>query len=174
MEHISRQYFDYTSAAGHEPSCSRYGTDLWEVTCRTDRKFNCEEIRGIAIRLVCHECGVIHFERSDKEMSTEITHASQIGFGSAPEKILGLWLWAGPRIWYGDDRGPTMFLVTKTNARPRTFADVIGLVAWNFTRRGALRWAAGIGYNGFSVEKASDQQFASRRAAVRWVLEAAR
>jgi hypothetical protein len=173
LQHIAKQYFDYRPAADHEPACSRYGSDVWEVTRYQERGLSSTydyETRQTVIRLVCQECGVIHSEMMPGEPSTETTSSALLGFGSRPVREAGLWLWAGPLIWNGDDRGPTTFFVTSTKSRPRTADDVLGVVAWGLGQRGGIRWTCGTGYTGWGCKVAGPEKgFSSRRAAVKWV-----
>jgi hypothetical protein len=168
MQHISIQYFDYRPPAGHLEGCPRHGSDVWEVTRWQERSFD-DEHRQTVIRLVCSECGVIHLESSSVEPSTSTTHAAELGFGSRPVREAGLWLWAGPLIWHGDDRGPTVFFVTSTKSRPRSADDVLGVVGWGLGQRGGVKWFAGTGYAGWGVKEACPDKFATRRAAVKWI-----
>lgn len=167
IQHISTQYFGYQSAAGHLGTCSRHGTDVWEVTRWRDVSFD-EEIRQTVIRLVCSECGVIHLETATGDVSTSTTHAGELGFGSRPQREAGLWLWAGPLIWHGDDRGPTVFFLTADKVRPRSADDVLGAVGWSVGPRGGVRWFAGTGYTGYGVKTGYSGHFTTRRAAVKW------
>lgn len=172
MEHISKQYFDYQPVAAHEPVCSRYETDVWEVTVRREQHWETEELRETVIRAACFECGVIHLETTaGADTSSQTTHALQQGYASAPLYVNGAWLWPGPRIWTGDDRGPTAYFVTRAKERPRSGDDVVAMIGWGLGRRGGIRWHAGIGYTGYGVKQAAPRDFSSRRAAVRWIIE---
>ena len=170
---IDALYFDYKPVAGHLESCRFRGTDVWEVTRHTWESFDgerCEE----TIRLACHECGVVHFlVPSDGPLSFETTHADQVGYAGKPERVLGVWLHPGPRIWRGDDRGPARFYVTTSKDRPRQPADVLGMVGWGLGRRGGTRWGAGLGCTSHGTVEISsgDLTWPSRRAAVAWIVE---
>lgn len=174
---IDALYFEYRPAAGHLEQCPRHGTDLWEVTRFTWESYSGDKSE-VTTRLACHDCGVVHFERTDSgtagadELAYENTHASEIGYAGKPEKVAGLWLWPGPRIWHGDDRGPTSYLITATRERPRRPEDVLGKVGWSLGSRGGVRWSAGIGCTDHhTVLTAAGQTWTSRRAAVAWVAE---
>lgn len=165
-------YFDYRPAAGHAEGCSRRGTDIWEATRYTEWVPSwSDRSPGTTLRLACHECGVVHFETSDGSGSSETTHATEVGYGSKPEKVLGVWLHAGPRVWYRDDRGPMSYLVTASKEPPRRPEDVLGRVGWHLGRRGGVKWSAGAGCTDHgTVLVACEGDFASRRAAVAWVV----
>lgn len=165
---IEALYFGYQPAAGHLDGCPRRGSDTWDVTRYTRLSFD-GQARETVLRLACGQCGVLHFCSFDGE-STETTHASVLGFGRKPEKVAGLWLHAGPPLWYGDDRGPLSWYVTVTRDRPQRPEDVAGVVGWSTGPRGGIRWRAGIGVTEYgNAREAAGQDFASRRAAVAWI-----
>jgi hypothetical protein len=165
-------YFDYRPVAGHAEGCSRGGSDVWEVTRHEWRGVASDRVE-LTTRYACHECGVVAFETFENaEPSRETTSGAQVGYASPPEKVLGVWLHGGPRIWPRDERGPTAYLVTATSATPRHPEDVLGKVAWGLGPRGGVRWSAGRGCTQYgSVVEGAGQQWASRRAAVAWVIE---
>jgi hypothetical protein len=167
---IDALYFDFQPLAGHAKGCPRQGTDVWETT-----RYRLSSFRGdkteTTIRIACRSCGVVHFERADSDLSTETTHASQIGYGGEPEKVAGVWLWPGPRIWYGDDRGPQAYLITAGKETPRQREDVLGIVGWHLGKRGGIRWSAGLRRTDHcTVLAPAGKDFGSRRAAVAWVV----
>jgi hypothetical protein len=170
MQHISTLYFGYRPVAGHMPTCSRAGADVWEATEFRRENFS-GETAEYTFRFACFECGVIKFVKFGGEPDrTEGTSARNVGFGSAPERVSGLWLHPGPRFWHDDERGPTAFYVTRSKERPRVPADVAGVVGWHLGKRGGVRWSAGAGCTSYgSVQTSSGQDFSSRRAAVAWV-----
>ena len=166
---IDDLYFRFRPVAGHLEGCPRCGTDVWEVTRFTRDGFDGER-RETTIRYACRLCGVVGFESTDGDMSTEHTHASQVGYASKPERVLGYWLHPGPGIWHGDDRGPTVFFVTASKVPPRRPEDVLGKVGWNLGPRHGLRWGAGLGCSDHgTVVRAAEQTWTSRRGAVAWV-----
>jgi hypothetical protein len=169
-QHISALYFGYRPVAGHLPECSRAGTDVWEATRFTWDGLD-GETRETTFRFACLECGVVAFQSFDGAVSgLEHTHATEIGYGTRPERVAGLWLHPGPRIWHGDERGPTAYYVTRGKDRPRQPADVAGMTGWHLGRRGGLRWSAGLGATDYgTVQTSAGQDFASRRAAVAWI-----
>jgi hypothetical protein len=165
-------YFDYRPVAAHGEGCSRRGSDVWEVT-RHEWLGIASDRRELTLRYACRECGVVVFQAFENaEPSTDVTCASEAGYGSRPEKVLGAWLHPGPRIWPRDERGPAAYLVTAVSAAPRRPEDVLGKVAWGLGPRGGVRWSAGRGCTKHgSVVEGAGQQWASRRAAVAWVIE---
>ncbi len=148
----------------------RHGTDVWEVTKFTRDGFDGERCET-TIRYACRQCCMVGFEGTDGDMRIDHTHATQIGYGSKPERVLGAWLHPGPLIWHGDDRGPTAYLVTAGKEPPRSPEAVLGEVGWSFGPRYGVRWGAGLGCTGHgTVLAGSGQSWTSRRAAVAWVV----
>lgn len=167
---VFAMYFCYAAAAEHVAGCSRAGTDLWEVTRYTQYNYTgTDEVRETTVRLVCHECHTVHFERSPGLMERETVPASEAGYGAAPEKVAGLWLHPGRPLPFPFGKGPERYYITRCKDRP-ALADVLGMVAWTRGPRGGTRWGAGAGLTEWgSAERGSGQQWASRTAAVRWV-----
>lgn len=170
--HIDTLYFGYRPVAGHMENCSRRGTDIWEVTRYVEDvpEWSNREAE-VTLRLACHECGVVHFETSHGFGSSETALARNTGYGSKPEKVLGAFLYPGPPVIYDDKRGPVSYLVTSSKNLPLRPEDVLGRVGWVRGPRGGVKWGAGAGWNdGGTVAKPGGQDFASKRAAVAWVL----
>jgi hypothetical protein len=169
VQTITDLYFNYQSATRHGPGCSREGSDVWEVTRLTREAFGSLPEKN-TFRFFCGECGHARFVTFEGDLTYESTHASQIGFGSKPERVMGLWLHPGPRFWAGEGHGPYEFYVTRTKDRPRVAADVTGAVGWRLGPRGGIRWNASVGLTdrGNAVT-AAPSDFGSRRAAVAWI-----
>jgi hypothetical protein len=167
---ISTLYFGFGPVAGHAEDCPHHGTDIWEVTRYRETRFG-GEIRETVIRLACHECGVVHLETIDGEPgTTETTSGAEIGYAARPERVAGLWLWPGPRMFYRDEHGPMSFYVTEAKTRPRSPAETVGIVGWGLGPRGGTRWQAGMGVSGHrTVVVRAEQDFTSRRAAAAWI-----
>lgn len=168
---IRELYFGYQGLAGHFPGCSA-AENVFEVTQHQYRDFG-GEVKRTTLRLACHECGSVFFAAIDGDWpSTEQANADHEGYGSKPDKVLGLWLWPGPRIWHGDDRGPHSYYVTSTRERPRNHEDVLGIVGWHLGTRGGVKWSAGIGVTDHGTVQVNAEGIASRRAAVAWIVAA--
>jgi hypothetical protein len=175
--HIASLYLDYRPFGRHQPGCAAAASSQWEVTeYRWEPPYKAES--EITVRLACHECGAVVLlawkEDGEAEKATvqqEHTHADYIGYGSKPARVAGLWLHPGPSMWRGEENGPTAYYLTKTKERPRTHADVVGVVGWKMGPRGGTKWVAGTGCTDRgSIERAADGEFASRPAAVKWVV----
>jgi hypothetical protein len=167
---ISTHYFGFRPVAGHFEGCPHHGTDVWEVTRYRETRFD-GEVRETVFRFACHDCGVVHLETVDGEPgTTETTSGSEVGYAATPERVAGLWLWAGPRMFYRDEHGPRSFYVTETRTRPRSPADTVGIVSWGLGPRYGVKWQAGMGVSDHStVTVRAEQNFTSRRAAVAWI-----
>lgn len=172
-ENAHRLYFEYQPVAAHAPDCPRQDTELMEVT-RAERTNFDGQLTKETYRFACSKCGAAVFVTSDRALSIEYTGADQIGFGSKPERVAGLWLHPGPRMFYRDEKGPTRYLVTRDRERPREPGDVVGVTAWSPGPRGGVRWWAGTGYDerGYVTANAGEQHFRSRKAAVEWIAAA--
>lgn len=167
---IRSLYFDFVPAAGHGPGCPRHGSNEWEVTRCLDTRYD-GEVRRTTLRYACHQCGAVVFETFDgRPASFQPSHASETGYGSRPERVAGLWLWPGPRIWPGEERGPASYYVTRGKDRPREPGEAVAVIGWHLGPRGGVRWTAGLRPTGHgTVTARADQDFASRRAAAAWV-----
>lgn len=168
---IATQYFGFRSPAGHALACPLRGTDTWDVTAHRHEPYG-RDTTVTTIRLLCRTCGTVLFERFEGGLSFEYSSTKETGYGSRPSKVAGLWLHAGPTFWSRDDRGPTAFYVTRDKDIPLAETDVLGVVGWSLTRRGAVRWWAGLGCRPHGgVETSAGIEFASRTAAVRWLAD---
>lgn len=129
------------------------------------------EITETTIRVVCFNCGAVSLFDFKGDIPTErYTSTEAIGYGSKPDKVLGLFLWPTAPIFDRDERGPWAFYVTRIPARPTEVEDPIGVVSWSLGSRGGVHWHAGIGIsNSGGVKREAGQTFASRRAAVAWL-----
>lgn len=183
-DHIARQYFGYqpmndwcTGNAGHGQNCTKGAN--WEVTREIEYGFgeSSDDVRRTTLRLFCPECGTVQFHSTDPEygldLAREFTTTAQIGYGSAPVKVAGLYLWPGPLMPYSEKNGPETYLVTTDDVRPSSPDMVAGVLGWgrNLERtNGAVRWFAGTGCHKWGgVEKAAPGKFSSRTAAAKWL-----
>jgi hypothetical protein len=184
-DHIARQYFDYqpmnsytNDNGGHGEECAR-APSTWEVTREIEYGFGefSDDVRRTTLRLFCPECGAVQFHSTDPEhglaLAREFTTAAQIGYGSAPVKLAGLFLWPGPLQPYGEKNGPETYFVTTTDVRPSSPDMVAGVLGWtrNYSRsNGAVKWFAGIGCHKWGgVERGGGDKFTSRTAAAKWI-----
>jgi hypothetical protein len=170
---ISLQYFGFRPALRHLGGCARTGSEACDATVHTWESADGRSVET-TFRLACPDCGAMTFFGFDSEASTEFTSSADIGFGSKPERVAGLWLHPGPRLLRGDEHGPAAFYVTRGKDRPRDPADVLGAVAWHFGPRLGVKWSAGLGLTERgNAQTRADRDFGSKRAAVNWVTEKA-
>lgn len=180
MEHIGRQYFSYEPVTGHTSECTQGPASRWEVSTYVEYGFGEEDgdVRHENLRLTCTECSAVRFYRSgypDYGLGLKIdrTTTDEVGFGSAPERVAGMWLWPGPLATYAEKHGPESYFVTAYKVRPSSPGAVVGIIGWskNLSRsNGALRWRAGIGCTDWgSIKEAAPDYFTSKTAAAKWV-----
>lgn len=166
---IASLYFEYEPMPWHEPGCSRAGSDQWQVTRYTYYGILVEH-EETTLRFMCGQCGAAVLLSLKGIPEPEFSDIATLGFGSKPERVSGLWLHPGPRLWPGEEHGPSSFYVTRTKDRPRDPEDVAGVVGWELGPRGGVRWRAGLGANEYGGAKTvADGPFSSRRAAVTWI-----
>ncbi|MCK2214251.1 hypothetical protein MF672_010680 [Actinomadura sp. ATCC 31491] len=187
---MDADYFGYRLIP-HAKGCK---SPRWEVLDRTERLAGGD--RRWFIRIVCPQpkgCGVYHEWRVD--LCTESDPESgdphsgiaaytgpveDIGYGTAPVKVDGVWLHAGRPLLLKRGEPPEYYLVTASPERPRRWQDLLGVVGQLRSPRSASgfsrRWYAATGYReyeygGGASPSCTDDQRPSRTAAVRWVVE---
>lgn len=173
MPSIARQYLQYQPVSGHLDGCTR-GPDKWEVAQHTEYGFGerSHEVRSTSLRLSCPECGQIRLMGADGALSEEYTGSDALGWGSAPERVAGLWLWAGPPLLRG--QGPDAYYVTTHKLRPAApghIAGIIGRGRKSARFNAAEWWFAGLGCNELGMARRSgpEEGFRSRTAAAKWL-----
>lgn len=180
MESIGRQYFSYEPVGGHTNDCTQGPGSRWDVATYIEYGFGDQDqdVRHENIRLTCTECGAVKFYRTGHPdygpgLKIDRTSTAELGFGAAPERVAGVWLWPGPLALYAEKHGPESYLVTAYKVRPSSPGAVVGLVGWarNLARsNGAIRWYAGLGCTEWgSIKEAAPDHFTSRTAAAKWL-----
>lgn len=176
-EHISQLYFDYQALNGHRDGCTR-GPDTWEVARRIEHnpfpKGSEDEIRRTSLRLYCPECGAVQFFRTPGHLEREFASSAELGFGSEPERVSGLWLWAGPELLPGAGWGPDAYYVTTHKFRPRRASQVAGVIGQgraSARANAAVRWFAGLGCNDYGgcMQAGPEDGFKTRGGAAKWI-----
>lgn len=175
--HIAELYFQFETLNGHRAECTR-GPDTWEVTRRIEYnifpKDDEDEIRQTSLRLHCPECGAVQFFRSPGHLERRLESSARIGFGSAPERLAGLWLWAGPELLPGAGYGPDAYYVTTHKIRPHRPAQVAGVIGQGRSSaraNAATRWYASLGCNdyGSGMQAGPEEGFKTRGGAAKWI-----
>ena len=160
MLHDHHPYLGW-EALPHVEGCLASG---WLVHERSRPRLGVERLE---LRVVCTSCGAVHhfaLDGREGRIEREITTTVRIGFGAAPIRSAGLWLWAG-RIPDGGTR-PAGYLVTTVKTSPSSRAEVAGSVSRYRTPRGAVRWMAAVGY---SPAVTNQEGFRTVRAAASWL-----
>lgn len=180
FDHIGRQYFGYEPVSGHTDDCTQGPGSKWEVSIYVEYGFgeHDQDVRHENIRLTCTECGAVRYYRTGHEdygfgLKRDHTSTAEVGFGAAPERVAGVWLWPGPLMEFAEKHGPESYLVTAYKVRPTSPGAVVGLIGWgrNAARiNGAIRWHAGLGCTDWgSIKDPAPGPFTSRTAAAKWI-----
>lgn len=168
---IASLYFEYESMCWHEPGCPQADGDQWQVTRHVYYGIGSED-EETTLRFLCEQCGSIVLLAFKGIPEPEFSSTDALGFGAKPERVAGLWLHPGPRLWEGEEHGHSDYYVTRTKDRPRTPEDVAGVVGFGLGPRGGIRWRAGLGANEYGRAKTvAEDPFKSRPAAVKWITE---
>lgn len=148
----------------HRPACRR---PQWTVDVRTARAtrytsrldpgpgHGCTDeycthgaaFQQTTVRAVCTSCSVAYLitgERTGESGHTSTTTA-YTGYGQAPRKAAGLWLWPGqPEMSFGRavTDTPHDFLVTRERVARVTESDVVGQIIQERGARGGVQWAS--------------------------------
>lgn len=181
-EHIATLYFKYETLNGHREGCEN-APDTWEVTRRIEYrpfpKDDEDEIRETSIRLVCQQCGAVEFFRVPGHLERQFATSAELGYGSAPTRLCGLWLWAGPELLPGHGLGPDAYYVTTDRIRPYKPSQVAGVIGQgrrSARANAAVRWFASLGCTDYGSGKVSAAElgadpdgFRTPTAAVKWM-----
>ena len=124
------------------------------------------------VRVICLACHVAHVF-SGESGSSRCTTTRTTGFGEAPRKVAGLYLWPG-QPWFDDE--PHEFLVSRAKPQRLTAVDVVGEIHEGRGPRGGKQFSAvalpspdgtyGIGALRWTV---AQEGFTSCTAAVKWI-----
>ncbi|MEU2155452.1 hypothetical protein ABZ532_10625 [Streptomyces sp. NPDC019396] len=124
------------------------------------------------MRVVCLACHVAHVI-SGESVSSRSTSTRATGFGEAPRKVAGFYLWPG-QPWFDDE--PHEFLVSRARPQRLTAADVVGEICEGRGPRGGKRFSAAAlpspnGEYGIRTLRWSRAQegFISCSAAAKWI-----
>lgn len=135
------------------------------------------------VRIVCRSCGVVELIKGEvtEDTGRSTTSTRELGYGLAPRKVAGLFLYPGePFLNFGrlGTNEPHDFLVTRTRVDRVTAEDVVGQIVQGRTKRRAVCWnaAAGprtdgpFGYgDGVHFGEASDDSLRTVTAAAKWI-----
>lgn len=137
-----------------------------EHSCKDEFCTHSNRFDELAVRIVCRSCGtaeVITGERTEDTGRTS-TSARWLGYGLAPRRAAGLWLWPGePWLSVGraDTDEPFDFLVTQPGVERVTKEAVVGQITQSRGTRGGVIWTA-------AAEPREDGRFGVGLGRIRW------
>jgi hypothetical protein len=124
------------------------------------------------VRVVCLACHVAYVIAGETGSSRSTTTWTT-GFGEAPRKVAGLYLWPG-QPWFDDESHE--FLVSRARPQRLTVADVVGEISEGRGPRGGKRFSAAAlpspngRYGGRTLRWAVAREgFATCSAAAKWI-----
>lgn len=141
----------------HRPDCAR---PVWEVDQqsepdkRRDRRGGPEHscpnedcghhnhYDKVTVRVLCRSCGTVR-QISGEEHSTRTTTTASTGYGQAPKRLGGLWLYPGPPLLDFMDAGPSAYLCSLQKVDRLTEKDIVGGIGEGRGPRGGTIWSAG-------------------------------
>ncbi|MFD4895765.1 hypothetical protein ACFWNL_35945, partial [Kitasatospora sp. NPDC058397] len=97
----------------------------------------------VEVRAVCGSCGVAHVIAGEA-LSSRTTHAATLGYGTAPRKAGGLWLYAGPPRVAVEEAQPDAYLVTREKVARVRPEDVVGLITKTTGKLGGIAYTASV------------------------------
>ena len=128
----------------------------------------------IAVRVLCRSCGIVHLIGGE-EHTSRTTTTVRTGYGQAPKKAGGLWLYAGPPLLdLRDYTTPGAYLCSLEEVDQLSQKDVVGAITEGRGKRGATVWSAAVGpdfQQGYTVwaKNSGDKTFSTVAAAAKWV-----
>ncbi len=146
MEPIAHTYFGWLRFT-HDSDCRR---PQWEVDYRLDdstlrlpKGHSCPELDcthhdyydRLEVRLICRSC-TRAFKITGEEHSWAGTNTGVLGYGQAPKKAAGLWLYPGEPLIQELDAEPYEYLVSAKHTEDLQHEDVIGTIRRARTNRG--------------------------------------
>ncbi|MCT9092622.1 hypothetical protein N4G70_27690 [Streptomyces sp. ASQP_92] len=151
---------------------SSYGGATTRHTCPDE---DCDHGRSYArttVRVVCLSCHCAHLI-SGESISSQAATTKATGFGEAPRKVAGLYLWPG-EPWFDDE--PHEFLVTHDKPKRVQASNVIGSIHEGRGPRGGKQFSATAlpatngtyGYGKLRWSRA-EKGFTSLYAAAKWI-----
>lgn len=159
MSSVQTTYLDWEALA-HGPGCRypQWSVDLSteynafrgrrerpEHSCPNEGCGHADRMDRTTVRIVCVSCGVA-FLLSGESADQQRSSTEEVGFGQAPRRVAGLYLWPGEPLLHGwgtgVDTGPWGWLVTRNRVARVRAADVVGEIACSRGPRGGSQFAA--------------------------------
>lgn len=108
--------------------------------CPNDVCSHDDTFTRVQLRLLCHDCGTVRTVTGES-LTHMVSSVTDSGWGQAPTKNHGLWLWPGqPVIQGGEARD---YLVTREQAATVTTENLYGIITRYRDASGAPLWIAG-------------------------------
>lgn len=178
----------------HRPNCKRpeWGVDVRDDdynirnrhdgpdhSCPNEDCGHANRYTQTTVRIVCRSCGTAHVLHGEN-LTTTSASTAYLGYGQAPRKVAGLYLWPGePWLSYGRavSDEPHDFLVTGARVDRVSEADVVGQIVQGRGKRGAVVWtAAAVPGGEYGIGRVRFAQVAeglrSVAAAAKWIVAA--
>ncbi|OEV13022.1 hypothetical protein AN218_05610 [Streptomyces nanshensis] len=181
----------------HGPDCAK---PVWEIdqqtasdalrsrrggpehACPNEECNHRDRYDRITVRVLCRSCGRVHLLNGE-EHTARTTTTVRTGYGQAPKRVAGLWLYPGPPLldWDWEDAGPSGYLCAREKVARLTEEDIVGGIGEGRGPRGGTIWSAGaLSTFGPSVtgraaphvtwaRTSGDKTFATVAAAAKWV-----
>ncbi|MFI9311240.1 hypothetical protein [Streptomyces triculaminicus] len=134
----------------------------------------------ITVRVLCRSCGTVHLI-SGEEHTSRTTTTARTGYGQAPKKVGGLWLYPGPPLLdLREYTSPGAYLCSQEKVDRLSEDDIVGVVSEGRGKRGGTVWYAAVGPDfkpgalglpGFAIwaKNSGDKPFTTVAAAAKWV-----
>ena len=107
--------------------------------CATEGCSHADTFGRVQLRLLCRDCQTVHII-SGEGLGAQCTTTALTGWGQAPRKLAGLWLWPGKPA--DAKHQPHAYLVTREHAQP-TEANLYGIITRYRDAEGTPWWIAG-------------------------------
>ncbi|WP_331718747.1 hypothetical protein [Streptomyces sp. NBC_00212] len=179
----------------HRPDCAK---PVWEVDQQSepdklrDRRSGPEHAcpsaecghrdhyDKVTVRVLCRSCQTVHLI-SGEEHTSRTTTTARTGYGQAPKRVGGLWLYAGPPLLdLREYTSPGGYLCALEKVERLAQDDIVGAIGEGRGARGGSTWSAGalptwqpfgIGGAPFPTwaKGSGDPTFKTVAAAAKWV-----
>lgn len=154
-DNVESLYLGWRTVA-HRQDCARpsWTAEHRETSERRDgRTHECPDVDCghnvhadvLTVRLLCPSCGVVRIFRGDAR-SEQGTTTDSYGYGQAPRKVGGLFLYPGSlrESWGPAPAAPDQYLVTAVKAERITPDNLLGRIGSGVGPRGGIIWSAGV------------------------------
>jgi hypothetical protein len=155
MQLIESLYLGW-SRLDHPADCPRPTWDVVEIlhdeggrivqtgaehhACANDTCSHADSFGRVRLRLLCRDCGSVR-TITGEGLTQVCTHISLTGWGQAPRRVGGVWLWPGQPPAPG--REPHDYLVTREQVDAVTTESLYGIITRYRDAEGTPRWIAG-------------------------------